>query len=88
MPLLHLDAALRRQIGAANCQQIYRLAMAAPAPELAKMVEGEFPFMKALHEKGAFRRSTSQHLLGLACLIQTIRPGSNLPDAETLVGKL
>ncbi|MDS9914935.1 hypothetical protein RMI87_15635 [Pseudomonas aeruginosa] len=88
MPLLRLDAALRRQIGAANCQQIYRLAMAAPAPELAKMVEGEFPFMKALHEKGAFRRSTSQHLLGLACLIQTIRPGSNLSDAETLVCKL
>lgn len=88
MPLLHLDVALQKQIGGANCQQIYRLAMAAPAPELAKMVEGEFPFMKALHEKGAFLRSTSQHLLGLACLIQTIKPGYNLPDAEKLVGKL
>ncbi|MEA8593028.1 hypothetical protein PZT57_30745 [Pseudomonas aeruginosa] len=88
MPLLHLDAALQRQIGTANCQQIYRLAVAAPAPELAKMIEDEFPFMKSLHEKGAFRRSTSQHLLGLACLIQTIKPGSNLPDAEALVSRL
>lgn len=88
MPLLRLDGVLQRQIGATNCQQIHRLAIAAPAPELAKMIEGEFPFMKALHEKGAFRRSTAQHLLGLACLVQTIKSGSNLPAAEVLVSKL
>ncbi|MEW5511898.1 hypothetical protein ABGT16_04695 [Pseudomonas asiatica] len=88
MPLLLLDRALEQQIGPANCQQIKRLAMAAPAPELAEMVESEFPFMRALHQQGAFLRSTCQHLLALACLIQTIKADACTPAAEKLMGKL
>lgn len=88
MPLLRLEAVLEGQIGTANHNQISRLTLAAPAPDLAEIVESEFPFMKALHDKGAFLRGTARHLLGIACLLQTIKPEFDLPNAGKLASKL
>lgn len=88
MPLLQLDTVIAAQIGAENFQQIYRLAMAAPAADLASIVEGEFPFMAALHERGAMLRSTSRNLLAIACLEQRLQTAAQLRYAEVLATRL
>lgn len=88
MPLLQLDSVIAAQIGIENFQQIYRLAMAAPAADLASIVEGEFPFMAALHERGALLRSTSRNLLAIACLQQQIQTEIHQTDAEVLAARL
>jgi hypothetical protein len=72
MPLVYLMPVLEKAIGAETCLKIYELAMTAPAQELCQVVEAAFPFMKALHGYGVLVRSTSQHLLGLHQLIQTL----------------
>lgn len=88
MPLLRLDTVLARQIGAENYQQLCRLTMAAPAVDLAQIVEGEFPFMADLHRRGALIRSTCRHLLAIACLLEALRPEFILQEHEALANRL
>lgn len=88
MPLLRLDTVLARQIGAENYQQLFRLTMAAPAADLAQIVEGEFPFMADLHRRGVLIRSACRHLLAIACLLETLRPDFILQKHEALTNKL
>ncbi|MGI0646841.1 hypothetical protein ACRCPS_17650 [Pseudomonas aeruginosa] len=81
MPLVQLMPVLESMIGAELSMQIYQMAMGVPAEDLAAAVEADFPFMKQIHASGYLKRSTCQHLLGIACLLRKLRALGDDPRA-------
>lgn len=90
MPLLSLMPVLECMIGSDVSLKIYQQAMTSPAPELALLVEAEFPFMAPIHRLGILKRSTSQHLLGIAALTRKLASlqGSTEHEAESNLCRL
>lgn len=87
MPMTKINQVMLDILGADTCNQIYMTVTYSRREELAEAVEGYFPAMRALHDKGLMLRSASQHLIAIGLLVKKLDDPHLIP-VDMLVVKL